>query len=146
MKTIILAAAIALTSFTASANTETAQKKVNLKVIIAFEKEFGQVDNITWSTASKNMMRASFTQNDEKVNAFFDESGEYVASTIERTKEELPAKLRAAISKKEKDGIITEAIELQGDDEQAYYVKVYVNGVEKVYKGSSWGMIQLVNY
>ena len=145
MKTIILAAAIALTSFTASANKETAQKKVTIKVTNAFEREFGNVPDVNWSTASENMLRASFTQNDEKVSAFFNEYGEYVASTIARTEKELPAKLRAAINKKEKDGIITEAIEYMGDEE-AYYVKVYVNGTEKVYKGSSLGEIQLVNY
>ena len=145
MKTIILAAALALTSVSVNADNHSANKKVSVSVTNAFVKEFGSVEEVTWSNAANHMLRASFIQDDEKVNAFFNENGEFMASTIELAPEKLPSKLKAAINKKVKDAVITEAVQLQGDD-QAYFVKVYVNGVEKVYKGSSLGALQLVNY
>ena len=145
MKTIILAAALALTSVSVNADNHSASKKVSVSVTNSFIKEFGSVEEVIWSTAANNMLRASFIQDDEKVNAFFNENGEFMASTIELAPEKLPSKLKAAINKKVKDAVITEAVQLQGDD-QAYFVKVYVNGVEKVYKGSSLGALQLVNY
>ncbi|MES2648511.1 MAG: hypothetical protein V4717_16650 [Bacteroidota bacterium] len=147
MKTILFAAALSLTTFSSAiANKTSKQKTFTVAATHSFEKEFGTVAEVNWSTTATNMLRASFKQDDESVSAFFDQSGNYVATTVNRTAESLPAKLRAAINKKEKDGIITEAVEFTSDDEQSYYVKVYVNGKEKLYKGSSIGQITQVNY
>jgi hypothetical protein len=146
MKTVFVAAALALTTMSVSANNKTAQNKVNVVTENSFEETFGKVKDVNWTPAANNMLRATFTQNDETISAFFDQNGAFIASTINRTKDELPAKLRAAINSKEKDGVIIEALELQGDEEQSYYVKVYSNGVEKVYKGSGSGLIQLVKF
>ena len=146
MKTIILAAALALTSISVNADNSTSSKKVTIGATNSFKREFGDVSDVSWSAADNHMFRASFTQDDQKVHAFFNQNGELVATTTELSAQELPAKLRAAISKKETDGIITEALQLQGDDELSYYVKVYVNGVDKLYKGSSLGALQQVKY
>jgi hypothetical protein len=146
MKTIFIAAALALTTMSVSANKTSAKDRVSVKATSSFQNEFGRVDNVTWSPAANNMLRATFTQNDETVNAFFDQKGEYVATTIALTKDQLPSKLRAAISKQIKDGVVTEALEMQSDDEIAYYVKVYADGSEKLYKGSSTGTLAKVDY
>ena len=147
MKTILFAAALALTTFSSAiANKNSGKNKLTVVAANSFENEFGKVEDVNWSTTSTNMLRASFKQENESVSAFFDQSGNYVATTVSRTAESLPAKLRAAISKKEKDGIITEALEFTNDEEQSYYVKVYVNGKEKLYKGNSYGQITQVQF
>jgi hypothetical protein len=147
MKTILFAAALALTTLnSAFANKDSNKKKLTVVALNSFENEFGKVADVEWSTTSSNLLRASFKQDDESVSAFFDQAGNYVATTINRSAESLPAKLRAAISKKEKDGIITEAIEFNNDMEQSYFIKVYANGKEKLYKGSSLGQITEVSF
>lgn len=146
MKTFFVAAALALTTMSATANKTAAKDKINSKVTVALQNEFGNVDNITWSNASNNMLRATFTKDDETVSAFFDQKGEFIASTIEISKDALPAKLKAAINKKVKEGVITEALQMQTNEEFAYYVKVYANGSEKVYKGTSAGLLAEVSY
>jgi hypothetical protein len=146
MKTLLVAAVLALTSLSASANKKSAQNKVSINAIKSFEREFGEVGDVTWSNSAQNMLRANFTKDDEKMSAFFSQSGDYIATTIERKASDLPAKLRAAISQKNKDGVIIEALEFIDDDEAAYFVKVYNNGTEKLYKGSSLGLIKEVNF
>ena len=146
MKTLFVAAALALTTFSASANKSAAEKKVNVSVSKAFQFQFGNVDDVSWTTASKNMLRASFTQDGEKVNAFFGPSGDYVATTIDHKASDVPYKLRTAITNKDKDAIITEAVEYQDDDSEAWFVKVYSNGSEKLYKGTVLGLIEEVKY
>jgi hypothetical protein len=146
MKTLLLAAITALTSLSASANNKTAQKKVNITVVKAFESEFGEVQDVSWSNAAQNMLRANFTKDDEKISAFFNQAGEYIATTIERKASDLPAKLKAAINQKIKDCVIIEALEFIDDDEEAYFVKVYNNGTEKLYKGTALGLVQEVKF
>lgn len=146
MKTLFVAAVLALTSLSASATKNNAQKKVNITVIKAFESEFGEVQDVSWSNAAQNMVRANFTQDEEKISAFFQQNGEYIATTIERKPSDLPAKLRASINRKFADGVITEALEFLDNDGSAYFVKIYSNGVEKLYKGSALGLVEEVKF
>jgi hypothetical protein len=146
MKTLLVAAVLALTSLSASANKKSAQNKVSINTIKSFEREFGEVADVSWTTSAQNMLRANFTKDDEKMSAFFSQSGDYIATTIERKASDLPAKLRAALNQKIKDGVIIEALEFIDDDEAAYFVKVYNNGTEKLYKGTALGLIKEVNF
>lgn len=146
MKTFFVAAIMALSTLSATADSKKANKKVNITVIKAFETEFGDVQNVSWTTASQNMLRATFTKDDEKISAFFNQSGEYVATTIDRSPSELPAKLKTAINNKIKDAVIIEALEFIDNEEVAYFVKVNHNGVEKLYKGTSLGLLQEVKF
>ena len=142
MKTFLFAAALALTTFTASANKTTSTNKTfGYRFTNTLQTEFGDVENLSWSTASNNMYKAAFTKNNEKVNAFFNENGEIIATTVELAIDDLPKKVKNAVYQQEKDGVITEAIHLTNSDEVAYFVKVYVNGAEKVYKSNSLGQL-----
>ena len=146
MKTLFVAAALALTTFSASANNTAAEKKVNVSVSKAFQLQFGNVSEVNWAPASKSMLRATFTQDGETVNAFFNPAGDFVGSTIDRKPGDVPFKLRKAIANKDKDAIITEAVEFQDNDSDAWFVKVYSNGSEKLYKGTSLGLIEEVHF
>lgn len=145
MKTIFIAAALAITTISVNAKSNSADKQVTYQINESLNREFGDAQDIKWSAASNNLLRANFTSEGEKVNAFFNEDGEYVASTIELSKDKLPASLMAAIDKKFGNIVITEAVALQGTNDEAYFVKAKVNGVEKLLKGYSNGFVKEVS-
>lgn len=147
MKTILIAAAMALTTFTASANKETrgaTATRVSSTVKFAFEKEFGKIDNVNWSTTNNYLFRANFTNQEEKVSAFFDKDGTYIATTIQVPVENIPARLKTAVLQREIDGVITESFEFLSDGDRAFYINVYNNGKEKLYKGYENGYVHRV--
>jgi hypothetical protein len=146
MKTILIAGAFALTTLSSFANKTSGKENVSVRVAIGFQNQFGNVDDVSWSPSVNSMFKATFMQDDQTVHAFFDQKGEYVASTIDVPKDQLPAKIKAAITKKIKDGVVTEALQLQGTDEIAYYIKVYANGAENLYKASAEGSLELLKY
>lgn len=136
MKTLLFAAAMALTTLTASANKESSKNKVSFQFSRSFEKEFGRVEDVSWSPSANNMYRAEFTKDGESVSAFFNEQGELVAETVALTPSDLPAKIRVAVTKK---GVPTEAIRLINAAEEAYFVKVYADGKDRIYKAFTSG-------
>jgi hypothetical protein len=146
MKKIFIAAAMALTVISSvnASGVSTASKKISYKLNEAFNQEFAGAENVTWSAASNNMMRANFTNDGENVNAFFSEDGEFVASTIVLTADKLPSKLKKAIDKKFENVIIIETVELQNAQEHAYFVKVNINGTDKLLKGYTSGSVSEV--
>ena len=147
MKKIFIAAALALTVISSvnASGVSSANKNVTYKMNESFNREFAYAENVNWTEASNNMMRASFTIDGEKTNAFFNDQGEYLASTVELSQDKLPSKFKAAIEKKYGAVAITEALELQGTDESAYFVRATINGAEKLLKGYSNGFVKEVS-
>ena len=147
MKTMLIAAAFMAATFSVSAKNKTTAATVNYQIAQTFQSEYANAENVEWGTSANNLVRASFTNEGEKVNAFFSQDGEFVASTVELTKDKLPAKLQAAISKKYGNTAITEAISMQKNNEldRAYYVKFTVNGIAKLIKGFDNGFLKEVS-
>lgn len=147
MKKIFIAAALAFTVISSvnASGVSATNKKVTYRMNESFNQEFAGAENVTWSTASNNMMRANFTNEGENVNAFFNEAGEFVASTTVLAKDQIPAKLKAAIAKKFDSPVVIEAIELQSAEDHAYFVKVNCNGTDKLLKGYTNGLVSEVS-
>ena len=68
--------------------------------------------------------------------------GEFVATTVNRGIDELPLKLRSNIKGYAKDAQVIEIVELQGDTEHAYFVKLRTDGGEKILKGYGNGYLR----
>lgn len=146
MKTIIVAAAMALTTLSASANTNSSKKITSFAVIESFRQEFGNISDVNWEPASNNMLRATFTKDGETVSAFFDASGQLLGSSSNIEPAALPAKVKAALANKVKEGAISEAIKYQDFDQQAYFIKIVSNNTQRLFRCSSEGDIKELKF
>lgn len=141
MKKIILSAALAFSSIFAIASGTKEKSIASYRTVQNLAKEFGDVENLKWSSASNNMTRADFTVDDQKISAFFDEAGEYVASTKILTVNNLPKKILTSLNKKLEGATITSVIHMTTAEDSSYFIESELNGVKKVWKGYSSGMV-----
>ena len=140
MKSVILSALLAISLMSAASGTK--EKNVtNYRLSHNFNAEFGMVDNVKWSSAMNNMTRADFVLDEEPVCAFFDEQGDFVASTKTMTFKNLPKKLQAAILEKVPGATIETVFEMTSPQEKSWYIETNVNNEKKVWKGSTFGTI-----
>ena len=146
MKTILLASALALATLTVTAKTNSnSSKKVSFNTSKSFQQQFGDVENVAWSPAADHMTKATFTSEGETVTAFFNKEGEFVATTVNRSIDELPLKLKTSIRGYAKDAQVVEIVELQNDSEHAFYVKINTGAGEKILKGYNNGYLRTTN-
>jgi hypothetical protein len=142
MKTILVAV-FALSSLFSFASGTKKKSVASYRTTQSLAVEFGNVDNLKWSTASNNLTRADFTVEDQQVAAFFDEAGEYVASTRVLTFNDLPKKLRSLIQKNIADEKINQILLMSSKDETAYFIETITDGVRKVWKSKDQGDLQI---
>src|ERR1700733_10086840 len=108
MKKIILsftiAAALLSSSFTYAANKEPGLKEPSTKAKQAFNSEFAKVTDVEWTTMSKEgVYQAKFTFNNESLQAFFTEEGDFLGTTRQITKSQLPILVLNQLGKKYAD-------------------------------------------
>ena len=140
MKTIFLSAFSAITLFAAASGTK--EKSVaSYQADRSFFAEFGQVDGVKWSNAMNNMTKADFVLDDEAICAYFDQNGDFVASTKAVDFNELPKSLRTAIHNKVPGANILSVFELNSKTERAWFVETELNNEKKVWKGTGLGSL-----
>jgi hypothetical protein len=139
MKTVILSAAVALFSLSASASGSKEKSNVSFRCIQNFEREFGYIEDVKWSNSMNYMSRAEFVQDDEKVTAYFDETGEYVASTCTMKFDQLPKMLRNRITDKLPTANVTTVFKVTTGSNVSYYFETEKDGEKKLYKGTEYG-------
>lgn len=140
MKSIILSALLAV-SLMASASGTKEKTVVTYRLSHNFNAEFGQVENVKWSSAMNDMTRADFVLDDEPVCAYFNEAGEFVAATKTITFKDLPKKLQNRILEKVPGATIETVFEMSSPEEKSWYIETNQNNEKKVWKGTSFGMI-----
>jgi type II secretory pathway pseudopilin PulG len=148
MKTFLVAAALALTTFStfsASANNRS-KNKVSVSTFQSLQEQFGDISNLNWEPAINKMLRATFTKDGETVSAFFDQRGQLLASTTNVEPAELPGAVKKSLAQKVKEGTITEAIRYQDNDEQAFFIKIVAGNTERLFKCYSEGAIEEVKF
>ena len=139
MKTLILSAAVALLSLSASASGSKEKSNVSFRCVQSFEKEFGYIEDVKWSNSMNHMSRAEFVQDDEKVTAYFDEAGEYVASTTTMQFDQLPKMLRSRIKEKMPTANVVTVFRVTTGTDVSYYFETEKDGEKKLYKGKEYG-------
>jgi hypothetical protein len=124
MKKIVLSLAIAtvmLSSFT----TYAADKAPGAVVKQALTREFAQAKNVEWTTVSKEgVYQATFIYNDESLQAFFTEDGEFLGTTRQILKTQLPILIVSALVKQYADYRVATVFEYSKTDGLAYYITI----------------------
>lgn len=146
-KNIIIITAIALLSitnatvFAAKAN---AVYYVTPKIQDGFKQEFGSIQNVTWAKRADNQVVASFTLNNQVVNAYFGTDGEYSFCTTSISLENLPLKVTLAVNKDFVDKNIRSVLQMSNPEGTFYYILASdANGKTRVWKAHTDGQIEL---
>lgn len=120
----LMAVTVASSAFAAGAN------KVNANAAYTFKSQFKGAANVSW-TATDNFVKASFTIDNQKMEAFYNQEGEMIATSKSIRLDELPVTAKRSFAKKFEGYTVKEAIQLEGADETAYYISAE-NDTEKV--------------
>ncbi|MGI8634421.1 MAG: hypothetical protein ACR2KZ_03360, partial [Segetibacter sp.] len=87
MKKLFLALLVSVTVAASAFAKDT--KKVNFAVASSFKAEFANASNVNWTTTDQ-YTKASFVMNDEKMEAFYNQRDEKIASSRTISIDELP--------------------------------------------------------
>ncbi|HTE09596.1 MAG TPA: hypothetical protein VK645_01480 [Chitinophagaceae bacterium] len=138
---LTLSAALLSSAFTYAANNEP-----NYKVKQAFTNEFTQVKNVEWIIMDKEgVYQAKFIFNNETLQAFFTEEGEFLGTTRQVLKSQLPISVASGLEKQYGGARVISIFEYSKKDGLDYYftlttdkgamiVKATGNGEFSVYK------------
>ncbi len=131
MKKLFIAAvfAVSILSTAFAANT----KKVTNKVMNSFSKEFGNVENVSW-TARPEFTKASFTSEGRNVDAFFDTDGNLLGTSRNVNFENVPAASKKAFAKRFPSYSVKEVVEFTESESISYYVSAENNENKVVFK------------
>jgi hypothetical protein len=141
MKKLLMAALI-VTTLVTTAFADPA--KTNYLVLKTFNVEFKNASDVSW-TSTPAFIKATFTLDNQRMEAFYNEDGERIATSSSISIEELPIKAKRAFAKKYESYNVKEAILFEATEEIAYFisaendkesviVKVYENGNTSVFK------------
>jgi hypothetical protein len=143
MKKIILSLAISA-ALLVSAATYAADKNPGATVQQAFNKEFAQVKDVEWTTLSNDgVYKAKFTFNNESLNAFFTEDGEFLGTTRQIIKSQLPIGVVTELDKQYADARVATIFEYSRKDGLAYYITLITNKGAMVIKATGNGELSV---
>ncbi len=133
----LLAVTLTISAFAADVN------KVSDKTMAHFNREFEDAQHVTW-TVKPSFVKASFIKDNQRVEAFYDPSGELIGCSRAIDLNNLPTGAKRAFAKKYADYTVKEAIQFDGVDETHYYISAendkqsvilkVANGFLSVYK------------
>ncbi|GEO11962.1 hypothetical protein [Segetibacter aerophilus] len=119
MKKLFLAALLTIT--VAASSFARDNKKISNLVIRSFRVEYAQASNVNW-TSTNNYYKASFYVGDQKMEAFYNATGEKVATSRAITIDELPVKAKRAFARDFSDYTVKEAVEMDGTEDAGYFI------------------------
>jgi hypothetical protein len=119
MKKLFFAALVAV-SVSASAFAQDVNQ-IDEKAVENFESAFAGASNVEWMSKEK-FSKASFKQNEQKIEVFYDSEGEFIATTKQIKMDEVPTFAKRTFAKNYADYTVKEAFKFQADDEEAYYI------------------------
>jgi hypothetical protein len=94
---------------------------INSAIVTSFQKNFNNATDINWITKS-DYSKASFTLNNRRMEAFFSTQGDMIASSENIVLEELPVNAKRTFAKEYGGYEVKEAIHLQANEEEAYFI------------------------
>ncbi len=132
---VLLAVSIFSSSFAADETKKAADEskkatQVNVRTLHTFRTAFGNLTDVEWST-KPDFARASFTYNNERIEAFFDLRGELIGTSKAVTIDQMPVNVKRVFAKRYADYTIKETIRFDGVDESSYYISAE-NGTKSV--------------
>ncbi|MCW3117729.1 MAG: hypothetical protein JWM28_1811 [Chitinophagaceae bacterium] len=115
-----------------------AQSKPPVLVLSSFQSSFDKAANITWSTA-KDLYRADFILEDQKISAFFNEDGDLIASSRDVTLLQIPMSLKSNLKKQFRDYEVSSLFEVNKEDGIVYYATLANSKSRLMLESSSSG-------
>ena len=127
MKKTIFSLAISA-ALLGSVATYAANENPGMLVKESFTKEFTKVKDVEWTTISKEgVYQATFIFNNESLQAFFAADGEFLGTTRQVSKSQLPILVVTELDKKYPDARIATIFEYSKKDGLAYYITLVGN-------------------
>jgi viroplasmin and RNaseH domain-containing protein len=140
MKQLFLTAVVAIV-LGASAFAD--PTSINYNVRTHFSADFREAENVTWKIEN-NFAKASFVYNDEKMEAFYNNDGDLMATSKAFAFNKLPKAARKTISEKYAGLDVQECIEMvTSDGEKNYYVSLKKDGQPLVLQVNTFGAVSL---
>lgn len=135
MKKIILTLAIVVSTLGVFASPA----DVNQKVLDAFKTEFASAREVEWTVGS-NYYKATFTYNEKRVFAYYDENGELLGLTRYVSLLDLPMALQNNLKKNYPGYWISDLFEAAKNDGTNYYLTLENADSKIVLKssGNNW--------
>ena len=122
MKKIILSLTLA-TALLSSSFTYAADNEPNAKVRQAFTTEFTEIKDVEWTTMTREgVYLAKFSFNNESLQAFFTEEGEFLGTTRQILKSQLPILVATGLGKQYADAHVVTIFEYSKKDGIDYYI------------------------
>jgi hypothetical protein len=119
MKQLFMTALVAVSLISAAFATPV--KDVSINVTRSFQSAYPAVNTVQW-VVTKDYTKATFTINDIKTEAFYNNNGEFIGSSQAASLEDLPTYAKRGLAKKYSNYIVKEAIKFEGNDETAYFI------------------------
>jgi hypothetical protein len=142
MKKMMLALAMMFTLGTTYAFS--GEEAVNKETLAAFNKEYAGATNVAW-TAGSEYYKVSFNMGDQKLFAFYNPEGEFLAVTRYISSLQLPLNLQTGLKKNYTSYWISDLFEMSNHDGTAYYVTIESADNRVVLKsvnGNDWSVYQ----
>jgi hypothetical protein len=141
-KMMMMMLALVLTVSTTFAFT--GEGVVNKRALNSFKSEFTGATDAAW-TAGNNYYKVAFTMNDQKLFAFYNGDGDFIAVTRYISSFQLPISLQVSLKKSYNNYWISDLFELSAIDETGYYITIENAGTKLILKstdGSDWTVYQ----
>ncbi len=149
MKKIFFALVITVVSSAAAfANTTKpakAKNAVNENVLKTFSSEFTTASNVTWTELkTKGLFQAGFNYNYQKLDAYFSEEGELMATSRSITTKQLPLAVSQELTSRfEKAYVNPDVIEFISEGSTSYFVTVVTSKATLIMKASPDGAMYI---
>jgi hypothetical protein len=135
MKQTILAMAIMLMTGLTGAFAKN-NEGISNEITTSFNKDFVSATNVSWNK-QKDFTKATFTMNNQVMFAYYDESGNLIASARNILSEQLPINLMNDLKKGYGNYWISELFEMDRDGQASYYITLENADETLILKSSS---------
>ena len=142
MKKIMMMLLLVLTIGTSFAFT--GEEAINKQALNAFKKEFVGATEAAW-TVGDNFYKVTFTLNDQKLFAYYNSQGDFLAATRYISSLQLPLSLQTSLKRSYNNYWISDLFEVSKNDGTNYYVTLETADTKIVLKsadGSDWAIYQ----
>ena len=119
MKKLLFTALVAV-SLSATAFSQDVAS-TDQRIVDNFEATYTDATKVEW-VSTENFTKALFIQNGHNFSAYYNPSGEFMATTSQVDLKEVPTFVKIILAKKYSDYNVTQAFELMSDDETAYFI------------------------
>lgn len=144
MKKLVLSLGIMALGFMAIANPPKKTFVPRFNTYLANQSlvsMYGKVDQLEWKLCANDLLRANYVIDGEKFSSFFDQEGNFLATTTFVMLEDMPTNIRKKVKEKFEGHEIKSIVHRSTESEISYFVEVMEQGKTRVYQVKTSGVI-----